>query len=269
MRSPFLNSGLLVALLWICIASECLGQQDSIRFGISEKELLIRPPLQIEASDGTYSKYVLILWEVSSGAKRYKVFRTTEADQQNLLEVSKGWQTSTWLCDYSAKPGVDYYYAVVASDLTNTSNLSSMDKGFLKKRNAIANDKAITSNEGIRYAIPKDVLLPGRFEIFPKQLQYGGIVTAELTLENKSEHMIDQAEVRYFLSSDERLDWEDILLLKKAYSGFPANAKYPVKNDLRLPPGTLPGNYFIFGVLSIKGEILGSQTVYTPITLIR
>ncbi|MEL7119051.1 MAG: hypothetical protein AAFO07_06410, partial [Bacteroidota bacterium] len=116
----------------------------------------LKAPQNIFASKGTYDRYVLIRWEATEKARMYKVFRSNNAKANSLQEVSNKWQKSTWLCDYSALPNVDYYYTVVASDGDKVSPIGNMEKGFLKKSSPVAiEEKELASNSKVLYGSSK------------------------------------------------------------------------------------------------------------------
>lgn len=96
------------------------------------------PPKNINASDGTYQKYVLVRWDAASQTSLYKVYRGTSETPSKLKEVSNDWQKSTALYDYGVLPGVEYYYRIVSGHAEKESAYSEADMGFIKGGEAIA-----------------------------------------------------------------------------------------------------------------------------------
>lgn len=95
-------------------------------------------PKGVKASDGTYEKYVLIRWIAPKNATAFKVFRSTGSRSARAIEISNQWQKSAVIYDYGARPGVDYYYSVIATYDGKESPQSNADVGFVKNNGASA-----------------------------------------------------------------------------------------------------------------------------------
>jgi fibronectin type 3 domain-containing protein len=72
------------------------------------------PPINLDASDGTYTDKVRITFDVTSGAESYGFFRATSLAGERLL-LSPG-SSETTFEDTTASPGRVYYYWVLASN---------------------------------------------------------------------------------------------------------------------------------------------------------
>ncbi|GAK57195.1 fibronectin type III domain protein [Candidatus Vecturithrix granuli] len=89
-------------------------------------------PTSISATDGTYPKYVFISWTSVTGASYYQVYRNMTNSTTGATALGS-WQTNTYYYDYSATPGVTYYYwvkAAVDSAGNRPSSYSSYDTGY-------------------------------------------------------------------------------------------------------------------------------------------
>jgi len=87
----------------------------------------ILPPVNMQATDGTYTNKVRVTWTASSGATTYKVYR---ADTETGEKVYLGASTGTYYDDRTATPGVTYYYWVVACNGTKHNGYSTSDTGW-------------------------------------------------------------------------------------------------------------------------------------------
>ena len=87
------------------------------------------PPTGVSASDGTYTDKVCILWNASSGASTYKVYRSTSSGGSKTY---LGSTSSTTYNDTSASVGTTYYYWVKASNSYGESGFSSYNTGYRK-----------------------------------------------------------------------------------------------------------------------------------------
>lgn len=223
-------------------------------------------PRQVEASDGLYDQFVLIRWAPSEKAQTYKVMRTADPRANTLEELSRDWQKSTWLCDYSAKPDVDYYYTVVASDGQVVSAISPFDKGYLKKRKSVAQEEELLSEA---YGSQKRAfLLLNNLEVDRDTSLAGQTLEGELFFQNIFTQPVGLTEIRYFLSADAVLDWSDTLLGQMTLSSFPAESASSVKTSLTLPADLIEGAYYLLAVSSPEGDILASKTSLTAIQIV-
>lgn len=229
----------------------------------------LQAPSNIVASDGTYDKFVLIRWETSENASTYKVFRTNNPKATTLQEVSNAWQKSTWVCDYSALPNVDYYYTVVASDGKRMSSMGTMDKGFLKKSTPMAIEERELLAEAEVYGAQKPLfLLIG--EVTSNQATYraGAAVELQIQFQNIFDQPTPRSEVRYFWSRDTVLDWNDQLLGTKLLSSILPNARFELNETIQLPTNLLEGNYSLIIVSSTEGMVLSSKTALIAIKIV-
>jgi hypothetical protein len=215
---------------------------------------LSTPPRDVSASDGEHEKYVLIRWEASETANTYRVFRSTSPNATNLLEISKGWQKNTWLCDYGVQPSVDYYYAVMSFDGKQQSTLSKFDKGFLRKK---------TEAAGPIQPLVISAVTPDKTDY-----KSGEKVALEINLQNLLEEPTQPVEAHIFLSQDVIWDFSDKPIGQKTFSSFPGNLNINLKETITLPDGLLPGTeYKIIVVFATKGDILHSATGVTKIKI--
>lgn len=229
----------------------------------------LQAPRDVVASDGTYDKFVLVRWEPSENATTYKVFRTNSPKATSLQEISNAWQKSTWLCDYSALPNVDYYYTVVASNGKEVSPTGTLDKGFLKKASSMAIEERELLADADVYGAQKQLFLLIA-DAVPDRATYttGATVQLDINFQNIFDQPTPRSEIRYFLSEDTVLDWNDEPLGMKSLSGVPANARFAMTEQITLPDNLLPGNYHLIIVSSAEGAVLSSKTAVAPIKII-
>jgi hypothetical protein len=119
------------------------------------------PPTGVSASDGTFSDKVRISWSPSAGADDYKVFRNTTNSSAGAAELVSGHSASPY-DDYSAAPGLTYYYRVKACNSAGCSDYSAYDSG-LRTSDAVESQiflPLILNGAGT----PGSVLINGDFE---------------------------------------------------------------------------------------------------------
>lgn len=105
-------------------------------FSIERIEVLpdILPPVEVNASDGTYGDWIEIKWAHKEPGIQYKVFRSENAKSSNPQPISK-WIKSNAFADQEKKlePGKKYYYWVIAGrNSQDISKLSDSDDGFTR-----------------------------------------------------------------------------------------------------------------------------------------
>ncbi len=250
--------------------TEVVGAQVIAKSANSSIKAINFPsPKGIEASDGTYDKFVLIRWEATEKATDYKVLRTTSPKGTTLQEISNGWQKSTWICDYGAQPNVDYYYTVVATNSKEISPIGEFDKGFLKKKEDIVIEDKELLVENEAYGTQKKIFLLAS-SLAPNKSKYSS--AERISLSTDFQNIFDQptpkTEIRIYLSLDNILDWNDKLLHTKSLSSLPANVNFKLTEEFQLPENMLNGIYYLIVVTSPENAILDSKTISTTITVI-
>ena len=222
----------------------------------------------VHASDGVYDKFVLIRWEAMGKSGDYRLFRAMSATGASMQELTKTWQKSTWFCDYSAEKGRDYFYAVMGSDGQTSTPLSRFDKGFLKKDDKVANDESLSATTPDKYAAGRQIfVLVSEVGADSSTYAPGAVARLVIGLQNIFDEPAPRTDVRVYLSSDTVWDFDDKLLIYKAYSGFPANLKVPLSELVQLPVDILPGAYHLLVVAAPEGNILNAKTGSTLINI--
>ena len=260
--------------LVLCIYGAGFSQEDTSKLEMGAPNVnwsstaTPQAPREISASDGIYDKFILIRWEASEQALAYKVFRSTSSKASSLQEVSNAWQKSTWLCDYTALPNVDYYYTVVANDGKSNSKMGPLDKGFLRKSGAVAIEASDLLAENEAFGAQRQIfLLIGSVTTPNKTFRSGENMEVSTPIQNIFEQATPLTELRYFFSEDGVLDWSDKLLKTKTLSNIPANAQLQVKEQIALPGNLLNGTYYLIVVSSTEGQILSSKTAIASIKI--
>jgi len=86
-------------------------------------------PSGLSASDGVFADKVRVSWNASSGATSYKVFRNTSNNHTGQFELTSSHPANPF-DDFSAMPGVDYFYWVKACNSDGCSDYSNADSGY-------------------------------------------------------------------------------------------------------------------------------------------
>lgn len=260
----------LLLYSFIFVPAFFFAQTTPISLGSANQTATSSPlvPASIIASDGVYEKFVLVLWEGADKTGNYRVFRATTDGGASMLELTKNWQKSTWFCDYSAEKGRDYFYAVMGSDGKTSSPLSRFDKGFVRKDDKSAYDETLSSVTPDRYGEAKQIFVLVA-EVGTDTSAYAAGNTAKLRigLQNVFNEPTPRTELRVYLSTDSAWDFNDALLTSKAYSGFPAELKSVLEEQVVLPKKVLPGQYHLLIVTAPEGNILKAQTGSTIINV--
>lgn len=79
-------------------------------------------PSNLAASDGTYTAYVRLTWDVGAGGLWYRVYRGTSVNPKFSISITNWLNDVTTYNDTGATPGVTYYYWIkTAVDAAGTS----------------------------------------------------------------------------------------------------------------------------------------------------
>ncbi|MGI6088202.1 MAG: immunoglobulin domain-containing protein [Kiritimatiellia bacterium] len=92
----------------------------------------LRPPaapVNVAASDGTFTNKITVEWRVAARATSYRIFRHTADNAAAAEEI--GTSTATTYNDTTAVTGKTYYYWVKAFNAAGASGLSKPDTGYL------------------------------------------------------------------------------------------------------------------------------------------
>jgi ABC-type oligopeptide transport system substrate-binding subunit len=96
---------------------------------IDDWKLLLVPPTNVKASNGTSTTQVNVSWDASPVASEYKVYRASSATGTKTLLTTTAGLT---YADTTATPGKRYFYWVKACYAIRCSGLSAYDTGWTK-----------------------------------------------------------------------------------------------------------------------------------------
>jgi len=215
--------------------------------------------ITVEASDGVYPNYVLVKWNPVPNATAYKVFRSA-FDDGTMPEQLTEWKQSTWLNDYGAKENKKYSYSVKAKMADkNISDLSVADKGHVKVVDYAHDDELLTSNDDLFAEKRRRFLEIITVTLDEAKIEAGGSVEVVYSLNNTYSTDLPETHVRFYLSADEALDWEDTFVDSKTMNSFPASGTMENSMEIEVPDDTAAGNYYLLVVTSVNGEVTNSR----------
>lgn len=100
--------------------SESNESNNDYAFSTPQVIMTCKAPSTISASDGTYSYRIYVDWTDVDYANYYQVYRSTTNSSADAIILSS-WQESSYYNDYTAIPGVTYYYFVKAATTSSGS----------------------------------------------------------------------------------------------------------------------------------------------------
>lgn len=260
----------ILAILLLSSLGKIPGVMGQEVFGAAPNPSAGLPaPRDISASDGVYDKFVLVRWTPGDLATQYRVMRGNSPSAATLQEVSNAWQKSTWLCDYSALPGVIYHYTVIASNGKEQSVAGSFDKGYVKLKDPVASDgRSDLSGIEAYGASQKAFLLVSSVEVaLENRVKAGDSVLVSVEAQNVFEQTAPRTELRYFLSRDAILDWYDVPLGVRILSEVKPGVRISASDRLVIPTATVPGLYHLLVASSANAEVLSSKIEQTTLTI--
>ena len=133
---------------WVKAANSSGGAHESDygSYDTGWRKSILLPPVNVAATDGTYTAKVQITWNPASGASCYRVYRATSAG--GTKSAICPWQPSASYNDTTATPGVTYYYWVKsAADYSGDeqSDYSSYNSGW----RAMSPPTSVSASDGI------------------------------------------------------------------------------------------------------------------------
>lgn len=258
----------IITPLLIHFSSLCA--QVPIAFGTSLGEsVAIDAPRGLNASDGIYDRFVLLRWEAVNHAKGYKVFRANDEKGSGLQQLGEGIQHSTWFCDYSAVPGVSYFYAIATQgNQGKASSLSPFDKGYIRN-NPVAEDplNLLSDNSAVAVPLYQRFLMIADAYTDANLYAKASTVTVTVDLQNIFTKETPRTELRYYLSNDAKLHWDDQLLLSRYYSSLPGEKTFSLTNKVQLPRDLIAQEYYIIIVAAPEGEVMRGELGSTIIKI--
>lgn len=192
-----MNRKYLLLLPVVCYATVLFSQSS------------IKAPEYVAASDGDYPEYIKVTWQALGGDAVYKVFRSESAEPHRMTEIS-GWQQSAVLLDRNQLiADRRYYYRVKARRGRIESSYSLADIGYIRST-ASSNDKNSLSSNNTGFeddnlsislqAIERDTVA-ARDSFFVAYIAV-----------NKKQQVMNQVELRFYLSKDSTPDANTPLL---------------------------------------------------------
>lgn len=224
--------------------------------------LFVRPPAQIDASDGTYDHFVRIGWTALEAGTYYKVYRRPLKGNEAPIEISNGWKKSNWMFDhYQVVPGKKYRYQVVAARSASQISKPSLDDiGYASLTpsppQALARPGAVSLIDSIVVKI---------YNVSASESS-GDSVLVSYLLQNNTAQTLDSVMLRLYLSADASLDWADTdsLLWKQwLYQIKPSEA---IRKNLNIPVSPpMNGEYNLMLVSTLDGQVFNSRVATCPI----
>lgn len=103
--------------------------------------LFCEPPTGLAASDAAVADRINVLWNSSTGAEGYRLYRATLNDLASAAQIYEG--TATLLADTSALAHTTYYYWVCATNQAGNSGFSDSNCG--SRKNATPNGLSLSN----------------------------------------------------------------------------------------------------------------------------
>ena len=132
---------------WVKAATDVNGSNSSA-FSIYDTGWRdgVTVPLNVQASDGTYSDRIVVTWSGTSG-NYFRVYRNTTNNSSTATALGS-WQTSTTYSDYTSSTYVVYYYWVKAASNASGQNSSAFSTGNSGWRSGVTIPTNVQASDG-------------------------------------------------------------------------------------------------------------------------
>jgi hypothetical protein len=199
------------------------------------------PPTHLQATDGVFTDRIDVSWTKEEG-NEYRIYRGTTPSVKGMKDVSQQWRTFNYFSDRThLDAGKIYYYCVKARKNGRSSDFSDVDKGFTLL--VASSRKVIEKNSE-----PSGSTMPVEMTVNKLEkdtLKAGENFDISYALLNKSKENIPNTALYFYLSTDELLDKEDILLDVAPHDPLSINRLKRGAISLRTAVKTPSGAYFI------------------------
>lgn len=117
----------------------------------------LNTPINVSATDGTYSDKVRVTWSAVDNATKYYIYRRTDATTPSINQTPLAVITAPTVQydDTSAVPGQVYYYWIRAASANEISNLSNSDSGYAE--NVATNEVRFENPGTVGWVVPAGV----------------------------------------------------------------------------------------------------------------
>jgi hypothetical protein len=210
-------------------------------------DVKVAPPQTVMATDGTLEKEVQIAWQSLGLNYEYWVVRALSPSlpPQQAVPIGHGWQKNTHLSDRSVEDGKFYYYFVKARrDKTHESHYSAADKGY----SLVTASSNITTLQNTSFSI---------LGISSTTCQAKDSFTVSFAVENKTNNALHDMVAKFYLSADEQLDKQDMLLKTNSLASL--EARQTARSPIRMTAPNIEGSYYIIMAIGEQYKVFTTQ----------
>ncbi len=201
------------------------------------------PPTHLQATDGVFTDRIDVSWTKEEG-NEYRIYRGTDPSLKAMKDVSQQWRTFNYFSDRThLDAGKIYYYCVKTRKNGRISSFSASDKGFTLL--VASSRKVMGKTENPK---PSEAAMPVEMTVNKLEkdsLKAGENFDISYALLNKSKDLMPNTALYFYLSTDEILDKEDILLDVAPHDPLSISRLKRGAISLRTAVKTPKGAYFI------------------------
>lgn len=221
-------------------------------------QTVLQPPTGVKASQGKYPDFIQIEWQEEKSAT-FVIRRVDSLDNKQTAIITQKPITSTKFSDREALPNRKYFYAVQKIVGAKQSAFSKPVVGY-RAIVAAGNEKDTSKQEqpALKLSLSIQPQTPDTFTIDKTEDVW-------FYLLNESSQSVEPLKLSFYLSTDNQISDEDILLgetnLGSLAGNKPRRGTYPL--SIKSPKGA--GVYVL--ILSISVKDVPINSVYKPIFL--
>jgi hypothetical protein len=193
-----------------CVALLSLLVLSSVTAWSQSAKNMPAPPTHVQATDGVFTDRIDVSWTKEEG-NEYRIYRGTTPSVADMKEVSPEWRTFNYFSDRSRlAAGKHYFYRVKTRKNGHLSAFSVADEGFTQL--VAGSRKVVTKSDTERLS---DSTLPIELtvnKLGKDTVKAGDNFDISYALFNRSKAIVENAALYFYLSTDDLLDKDDVLL---------------------------------------------------------
>lgn len=216
------------------------------------------PPTHVQATDGVFTDRIDVSWTKEMG-QEYRIYRGTTPSVADMKLVNNTWYTFNYFSDRSRlDAGKRYFYRVKTRKNGQISNFSTADEGFTL---LVAGSRKVmdkTESPFTVKALPIEMTVN---KLEKDTLKAGENFDISYALLNRSKEVAQNMAIYFYLSADDQLDKNDVLLDVAPLDPLSIDRLRRGAVNLKADAKTPSGGYFILVKLEPAPMIIAKKIV--------
>ena len=204
-------------------------------------------PLNLQASDGTYTNVIAVRWDATAFADSYRLYRNTVSNSSTATAIG-GVLTTNAYTDAAAVYGQTYFYWVTATNTHGASGFSAPDSGYLALIPAptglTASDGTYTDHVALAWTA---VAGAGGYDVYRSVTNSSAaalLLASNIVALNYNDATVVQEQVYfYWVTARSGGNTSGFSAADSGYSQMAGGPFYDIAGEVTSPNSTIPSGY--------------------------